>query len=299
MNSSDWQHLCEECHLGRVIQATAVRGSASDRSWHLETTSGSFFVKTSLSRFLPLLESEAAALEAIRQTHTLRCPRVMNIYRGTKWAGMILEWLTLAHDETPQDKHYDALAEALADLHGHHAKSFGWTQHNFLELSAQPNTRLTEWNSFWRGQRLLPQLKMARDRGLSRNTLADVEAVMQEMDVVFAAYSPIPAFVHGNFWSDNIAFLPHRVPVVFKPACYYGDPLIDLARAKLAGDLPEAFYHAYWRYAKHHEQEQIRLELYQLYYLLHQFNHLGGAYTQPINQLTKQLLKEIAGLAAE
>lgn len=288
MNSSDWQDLCDACRFGKLIQATSVRGSVSDRSWRLETAHGVFFVKTALIRYLPLLESEAAGLRAIEQTHTLKCPKVVNLYRGVKWAGLVLEWLTLA-EEPPVTAHFHELAEGLAHLHRQQAKTFGWLQNNFMELSLQPNVRLTDWSSFVRSQRLLPQLKMARDRGLSHNTLGSIEQVMMHVEAVFEAYSPIPALVHGNFWYDNVAFLPHRVPVVFKPSCYYGDPLIDLARAKLAGHLPDEFYQAYWRYAKHHEQETLRLELYQLYFLLHQFNHLGGAYTHPLTELAGKI----------
>jgi fructosamine-3-kinase len=81
--------------------------------------------------------------------------------------------------------------------------------------------------------------------------------------------------------------------VVFKPACYYGDPLVDLARAKLAGHLPDSFYSAYWQHMPHHAEESLRLEVYQLYFLLHQFNHIGGVYTQPITHLAQHILLQI------
>lgn len=294
MNSSDWQDLCVECKLGKFVQANPVRGSASDRSWYLQTASGAFFVKTALARYLPLLASEADSLRAIGATNSLKCPKVIAMYQGVKWSAMVLEWVTLAHHYVPSDRDYEQLAEKLAELHHHQAKQFGWQVNNFLELSPQHNVRLSDWASFLRSQRLLPQITMARDRGLSRNTLEQVDAVMAELEHIFASDLPVPALVHGNFWHDNIAFSPEGEPIVFKPACYYGDPVMDIARAQLGGQLPEGFYSAYWQNAKHHKQEMLRLEIYQLYFLLHQFNHLGGQFTKPITQLAERITAQLS-----
>lgn len=295
MNSSDWQDLCEQCQLGKFKQANPVRGGASDRSWYLQTSSGAFFVKTALGRYLPLLASEAESLQALGKTNTLICPKVIAMYQGVKWSAMVLEWLTLAHNTQPSDHDYALLAETLADLHQHNkAKQFGWQNTNYLELSPQHNVHLSDWVSFLRSQRLLPQITMARDRGLSRNTLEQVDLVMAELDSIFANDLPAPAFVHGNFWYDNIAFSPEGQPIVFKPACYYGDPVMDIARAQLGGHLPERFYSAYWHSAKHRQQETLRLEIYQLYFLLHLFNHLGGEYTKPITQLAQKISDQLS-----
>ena len=46
-----------------------------------------------------------------------------------------------------------------------------------------------------------------------------------------------PSLLHGDLWSGNYAYLKNSEPVIYDPAVYYGDPVVDLAMSRLALDL--------------------------------------------------------------
>ena len=295
MNSSDWQELCQTCELGSFIQADPIQGSEKvHRNWRLQTSIDVFFAISELSRQYSLLASEADGLRAIEKSKTLHCPKVIGQYQGVKWSCLIVEWIELTDSQKPTEQNFSDLAEKLATLHQHQEILFGWRQNNYLTSSPQSNVQLADWVSFWRSQRLLPQIKRARDQGLPLTLVADIEQIMTQLEAFFTSDTPSPALVHGNFCYDSLTLSADHGLIVTKPACYYGDPLIDIAFSQLEHRLPDYFYNAYWYHAKHHQQEEARIDVYQLYYRLHQFTQSTRLSLSPLRQLVQQILARLS-----
>ena len=89
---------------------------------------------------------------------------------------------------------------------------------------------------------------------------------------------------HGDLWSGNLMFNKNSQPVFIDPAVYYGDPLTDLAMAKLFGGFSEKFYDAYGDLPSDPE-----LHIYQLYHALNHVNIFGLSYMETANNLINQI----------
>lgn len=79
-------------------------------------------------------------------------------------------------------------------------------------------------------------------------------------------------------------------PVIFDPACYYGDRETDLAMTELFGGFSEQFYQAYNEAFPIDSGYRQRKTLYQLYHILNHYHLFGGHYGQQATRLLKDLL---------
>ncbi len=96
---------------------------------------------------------------------------------------------------------------------------------------------------------------------------------------VCVCYRPQPSLLHGDLWRGNVDFLSTSAePVLFDPACYFGDRECDLAFSEMFGGFPAEFYSAYqaaWPLA---DGYPVRKRLYNLYHELNHYNLFGGGY---------------------
>lgn len=285
MLETDWLHLCEQHNLGHFISVSQVHGGDSHRSWCLTSSQGRLFVKTSPRNRQEVFLCEADSLNALSQANSLRCPVVIAQGSTPKTAWLMLQWLELGGP-----RHAERLGQQLAQLHQHTGQSFGWHQHNYIGNTPQHNNLIDDWVSFYRSQRLLPQLKWARDRGLPHPTTLLGDQLLDRLDEWFCDYTPVASLLHGDLWSGNAAYLSDGSPVVFDPACHYGDRETDIAMTELFGGFEPAFYDAYqsvWPLDAGYER---RRPLYQLYHVLNHFNLFGGGYARQAGQLLNHLL---------
>ena len=67
--------------------------------------------------------------------------------------------------------------------------------------------------------------------------------------------------------------------VFIDPAVYAGDPIVDIAMTKLFGGFPASFYEGYEEVSPISGSEiDVKIELYQLYYLLVHVALFGKSY---------------------
>ena len=279
MNYSEWQQIADEAQLGSVEATIAVTGGDSHQSWRLITSHGSYFAKTALKRQKPLLVADAEGLKAIAATHTIDCPNPIAIGETSKTSWLILPWFELSQQGSAQQ-----LGEQLANMHRHTQPHFGWLTTNFIGQSPQYNHTIDDWAAFYRSQRLLPQWRWAKERGLAHDLLDQLVQIMDRLDSFFIDYQPVASLLHGDLWSGNVAYQSSGKPIIFDPACYYGDRETDIAMTELFGGFALDFYAAYratWPLDVGYDQ---RKPIYQLYHLLNHFNLFGGSYAASIRQ---------------
>ncbi|MBI1887714.1 MAG: fructosamine kinase family protein [Nitrosomonadales bacterium] len=268
--------------------ATPVGGGCINRAYRLEETDGSrYFVKLNDARHLPMFIAEAAGLEAIAATHTLRVP--LPIAHGSANAH---SFLVLEHLELGSRGNARLLGAQLAALHRCTGKKFGFSQDNFIGTTPQPNGWKDSWIDFWREQRLGFQLRLAAQHGDRLQTLG--EKLLDALPAFFAGYSSQPALLHGDLWSGNHAFLADGTPVIFDPAPYYGDRECDLAMTELFGGYPADFYAAYRTSYPLDAGYAVRRELYNLYHILNHANLFGGGYARQAEGIMQRLLGNVA-----
>jgi fructosamine-3-kinase len=163
--------------------------------------------------------TEAAMLRAMTRAGA-PVPRVL----AQDGALLLLDWL----EETPASPDgWAALGHALLTLHHHTGHVYGWDQDYAFGAASILNTPQDDWPAFWARNRLLALLPA--DPDLARR----IEALALRLPDLLPA-APPPALLHGDLWAGNVLFSGPRAWLI-DPACYHGDPEVDLAMLHLFG----------------------------------------------------------------
>ena len=272
-----------------IVATTPVGGGSINEAYHLYGADGArYFLKLNESRHLAMFVAEAAGLEAIAATNTIRVPRP--VAHGSAGGQ---SYLVLEHLELGSRGDAKLLGEQLAALHRCEAKSFGFASDNFIGTTPQPNSWTEDWVAFWREQRLGFQLRIAEQNGYGGQLQSLGEKLMDALPAFFENYTPLPSLLHGDLWSGNHAFLADGTPTIFDPAAYYGDRECDLAMTELFGGYSSDFYAAYRASYPLDAGYATRRELYNLYHILNHANLFGGGYARQAEQMTQRLLVAI------
>lgn len=117
---------------------------------------------------------------------------------------------------------------------------------------------------------------------------------MSDLDCLFTNYQPIPSLLHGDLWTGNAATDREGNPVIFDPACYYGDREAELAMTELFGGFSYDFYATYQDVYPLDSNYSIRKSLYNLYHVLNHLNLFGGGYLRQAENLIAKLLVELS-----
>ena len=263
-------------------------GGSIHRAWRLGDGGCSYFVKTNELASAPMFAAEAHGLQALSAAAAVRTPTVITAGACSSEAFLVLEHLDLA----PLDAQGGArLGEALAQMHRNLGEAFGWSTDNFIGSTPQQNSAHLSWPHFFGERRLRPQLMLALQNGMDKTLIAKGEAVIERIGGIFIDYRPVPSLLHGDLWSGNAAQLAGGTPVVYDPACYYGDRETDIAMAELFGGFPTSFYAAYRNAWPLDPGYESRKPLYNLYHILNHFNLFGGAYLGQAERMIDALLK--------
>ncbi len=273
-----------------LCSMTPVGGGSINKSFRIDDGNGTcYFLKLNEARHLPMFIAEAAGLDAIAATDTLRVPRPIAHGVADNQSYLVMEYLQLgSHGDARQ------LGTQLAALHRCTAQRFGFHQDNFIGTTAQPNKWSDDWISFWRKQRLGFQLRLAAEKGYGRQLQDMGEELLDALPVFFKNHTPHPSLLHGDLWGGNHAFLADGTPAIFDPAAYYGDRECDLAMTELFGGCPESFYAAYREAWPLQAGYDIRRDLYNLYHILNHANLFGGGYARQAERMMRSLLAAIA-----
>lgn len=277
-------HSATGCDIGPACEARAVSGGCIHRAFVLRAATP-FFVKVDHAANIDMFVAEKEGLHAIGATGTLRVPRAIVAGTSVDSSFLVLECLAM---QSGSAKDWQPLGEQLAALHRCTSADgrFGWSHDNHIGATPQPNGWQEDWIHFWREARLGYQLKIAADKGVR---FEGSDRLLERLDAFFTGHRPAASLLHGDLWSGNVAFTSTGEPVVFDPACYYGDRECDLAFTSLFGGFPQAFYDAYdaaWRRA---DGWRSRHDLYNLYHVLNHFHLFGGSYREQAQQMIHSL----------
>jgi len=298
----DWQdfsqHLSE--HLNQTIHietAHPISGGDIHRAYQLHTASGNYFLKLNSLQALPLFETEAHSLNAIYQSNTMHCPKVLGYGVYQKQAWLLLEHLQLTSRGDDFQRGRD-----LAFMHhqlNHDSKPFGWFEDNYIGHTLQKNQWHFEWIDFYGQQRLLPQLELSQLNGASRKLYDAGVELIEYLPFWFENYSPKASLLHGDLWGGNSAFIEaydckhEPEAVIFDPASYYGDRETDIAMTELFGGFSQQFYDGYNDVFPLDSGYQQRKALYNLYHIINHFNLFGGHYQNQSLSIINSLLQQV------
>lgn len=288
-----WPTIAEQIsrQMGKAFvqeNITPIGGGCINRTFRIQEQNQQFFIKLNTAECLAMFEAEAAGLEEIRQSATLRAPQPLGSGSADNHAWLILEFITLRNEGNEA-----ALGAGLAQMHRTTSEKFGWVRNNTLGATLQYNPLSQDWVMFWRQHRLGYQLTHARNNGYAGRIQSLGEQLMDELEHFFPEGTPTPSLLHGDLWGGNHAFDTDGQPVVYDPAVYYGDREADLAMTELFGGFSPNFYAAYRDAWPLKTGYRARKQLYNLYHVLNHLNLFGGQYLRQAESIMANLLAEI------
>ena len=272
-----------------VKEVRPLGGGCINETYCVTSADQQYFVKLNASNRLQMFEAEAAGLEEIYKTNTLRVPQPICFDRNDGKAWLVLEYLEMNGSHRAKQAE---LGAGLAAMHRIHAKQFGWVRDNTIGLTPQVNDVSTDWVYFWRHHRLGYQLDLAKSNGYTGKLQNSGEQLMACLGDFFGAEQPTASLLHGDLWGGNYGFSDAGLPVLFDPAVYYGDREADIAMTELFGGFSNEFYSAYEHDYSLDSGYNTRKILYNLYHVLNHLNLFGGNYLSQAQRMISQLLAE-------
>jgi len=267
----------------------AVSGGCINQALVLVSDEARYFVKINEAALADMFVAEAEGLQALAGARAVRVPAVICHGVHGPTAYLVLEYLELGSGSSHTA---EFLGQSLASQHRSTQPTFGWHRDNTIGSTPQSNRQNPSWVDFFREARLGFQIRLAAERGLSRQIIARGEQLMDRLDCFFESYRPAASLLHGDLWGGNQSALPDGTPVIFDPAVYYGDRETDIAMTELFGGFSARFYSAYreaWPLA---DGYVTRKTLYNLYHVLNHFNLFGGGYGGQAGRMIDALLAD-------
>lgn len=269
---------------------TSVGGGDINAAYRLQADDIDWFIKLNRASLLPMFAAEAAGLHEIGILQQVRVPQVVLYGRHENQAYLILEYIELGALRGDSAARF---GQQLAGLHRQPQDFFGWSIDNTIGSTPQHNARHSDWPTFWQQQRLSKQLQFAADNGFSGSLQSKGQKLLEQIPAFFTTYHPQPALLHGDLWGGNAACDKRGNPVMFDPACYYGDRETDIAMTELFGGFSQDFYSAYQNEYPLEPGYKTRKTLYNLYHILNHLNLFGSGYLGQANSMIERLLSEL------
>ena len=293
MKSSDWQVVQQLLvdktgeKIGR-LEASPVSGGDINRAYRLSDGQQHFFIKTNKRERLPMFEAEMHGLDEIQRSNSIRAPRAIACGIAGSQAFIVMEYLELSGRSDPV-----RLARRLATMHLCTQDQFGFSIDNTIGSTPQINGFSRDWADFWQQNRLGYQLSLVKNNAYGKELFDVGMRLNEQVSSFFSDYIPVASLLHGDLWGGNQGADSAGVPVIYDPACYYGDHETDLAMMELFGGPGEHFFSAYREVFPIDDGYPVRRELYNLYHILNHAFLFGGGYEAQARRMVDHLLSQL------
>lgn len=267
-----------------------ISGGGINDAYKLQSEQQSYFIKLNRPQLSAMFEAEAIGLEEMRALNCLRIPEVICHGHTAKHSYLVLEYIELGSLRGQASRQ---LGTQLAQLHHHNQPFYGWHINNTIGSTPQHNDREHDWQNFWQRHRLGQQLEFVSKNGFDSRLQDKGQLLLENLHLFFESYTPIPSLLHGDLWSGNAGTDQQGNPVIFDPACYYGDRETDIAMTELFGGFDTDFITTYHAEYPLDPGYKTRKNLYNLYHILNHVNLFGSGYLGQAETMIQQLLSEI------
>ena len=263
---------------GKISQVQLLPGGMISQVLLLEFTDGETLV-AKVGDGSHDLTIEAYMLRYLRARTDLPVPAVVHdepnlllmesIAGKTEWDGA-----SLSH-----------LGQLLAHCHQVKGTAFGLERDTLIGPLHQPNPQSESWVTFFREQRLLYMIGVARESGNLPPMLEQrLRRIADSLDE-FLIEPPYPALIHGDMWRTNVIVSRGRVAGIIDPALYYAHNEMELAYMTLFDGIGEEFFHAYCKLVAVDDAFfAVRRHIYNLYPLLVHLIIFGEKYIRPLQE---------------
>ena len=280
-----------EALLGTAVAATSpIAGGDICTSTRLRLSDGrSALIKTRPHAPADFFATEAAGLRWLAESVPsggADVPEVLAVEDDC----LVLGWVE-SGKSTPEAG--ERFGRALAATHAAGSPVFGSESgtDGYIGTLPMPQRTAPTWPEFFATRRILPYLKLARDRGnITETDATAVEGVVRRI-VDLAGPDEPPARLHGDLWGGNLVWGADDRVWLIDPAAYGGHRETDLAMLALFGapQLPRIL-DAYDEAAPLADGWHDRVPLHQLFPLLVHACLFGGGYGARAGEAARSLL---------
>jgi fructosamine-3-kinase len=273
-----------------VVSTTPVAGGDICTATRLRLSDGrSALMKTRARVPEDFFLTEAAGLRWLGAADGVPTPEVLAAAEDC----LILAWIDPGR---PSADAAERFGRQLAVTHAAGAEGFGGPRNGYIATAPLPNAPASTWGEFFVERRLLPYLKIARERAaISTSDAEAIEAVAARISE-FAGPEEPPARIHGDLWSGNVIWGAEGAAWMVDPAAHGGHRETDLAMLTLFG-APHLtrLIDAYDEAAPLADGWRERVPLHQLHPLLVHAVLFGGSYGARAGAAARSLLEHTAG----
>ncbi len=257
-----------------VVATTPVAGGDICTATRLRLSDGrSALIKTRPHAPDGFFAREADGLRWLAEAGGVAVPEVLAAEEDC----LVLAWVESAR---PTVDSAEDFGRALARTHAAGGPCFGSEAGDgFIGTLPLPNRPADSWPEFYATRRVLPYLKLARDRGhIDPTDAAAVESVVRRIVDLAGPDEPV-ARLHGDLWAGNLLWGADGRVWLVDPAAHGGHRETDLAMLALFGcpHLPRVL-DAYAEAAPLADGWEDRVPLHQLFPLLVHACLFGGGY---------------------
>ena len=268
-----------------VVATTPVAGGDICTSTRLRLSDGSSaLIKTRPNAPADFFPTEARGLRWLADGSGADVPKVL----AAETDCLILSWVEAGR---PTGEAAEQLGHRLAVTHQTGAERFGAAEDGYIGTLPLPNKPAPTWPEFFATRRILPYLKLARDRSaISAEDAAAVESVVRRITDL-AGPAEAPARLHGDLWSGNVLWGQDGRAWLVDPAAHGGHRETDLAMLALFGlPLLQRVLDAYAEATPLADGWEERVPLHQLFPLLVHACLFGGGYGARAAEAARSLL---------
>jgi len=275
-----------------VVKSTPVSGGDINAAFRLDLSNGErVFLKTNRIQLEDMFRAEAEGLAALAATGVILTARPLGTGTDTE-RGCSYLLLEFIQEGMSAASFWEEFGRALAGLHRQETAAFvkggrfGFTRDNYIGRTHQSNAAHESFISFFREERLLPQIKMA-EKYFGKSELAQADHMLEHLEEILIE-PDFPSFLHGDLWSGNFLAGMDGKAILIDPAVYVGCSEADLAMTELFGGFSPRFYKAYQEVFPLPYGYEDRREVYNLYHLLNHLNLFGPAYLSSVQRIFRR-----------
>lgn len=263
-----------------TMQLVPVSGGSINLAYELVVNGKeSFFCKiNSVSKYPALFEKERNGLQLLAAANALRVPEVVLCTVRGDYQVLVMEWVK---EGKRTGSFWTDFGKQLATLHQITAPTFGLSEDNYIGALPQANQRSADWVEFFIVHRLMPQVRLSREKELLQSAHVRLfDSLYKKLPGIFPPEPP--ALLHGDLWHGNFLCTTENEPVVIDPAIYFGHRSMDLAMSYLFAGFDDSFYDSYGDHYPLPENYTTQRDICSLYPLLTHLNLFGGVYGSAI-----------------
>lgn len=269
-----------------IKQVKLIAAGNINQGTYLETSSGSFFLKSNFESDSKIFEKEADGLEMLRSNCPLQIPQVFHSGKVEDRNYLLMEWISA---DKINPVYWQELGVGLAQMHMATQESFGYSKSNFIASLVQTNSPKNTWYEFFIENRLEPLAGKAYYEGLmSLESFKRFQKTYPILENMFPKEKP--SLLHGDLWSGNIMRGKNGSPSLIDPAVYFGHREMDLAFSRMFGGFEQGFYQSYETVFPLEPGFEERIPVYNLYPLLVHLLLFGKSYLSGIERTVDRLI---------